>query len=209
MPFETFGVDYLVTQFGLPRSEAAQALALLPFFSFFSPLIAPLVCSIRRQIVSVVIAQLVVGTSILCQIVSLPYAPHAYLCLMGLGHLVVANAVWLALAGVSRTEEEKTNAASLSSAIYAFSGFAFNWITGRVRDATGDYDAALFLLSMLIVVGSLIGVYLLTNGDWQQRMVEQVEGSVNAETSLLPEDFSSSMSPHVVDDHYFNPTSST
>ena len=168
VPFETFGVDYLVTEYGMTRADAGQALALIPFFSFFSPLLSPVITSVHRQVLSIVIAQAFVGASIVFEVLALPYAPYLYLCSMGLGHMVVANAVWLALSGVSRSEAHKTNAASISSAIYALSTFASNWMTGIVRDATGNYDAALLLLAGSTVSGSFVSFFLLRRGNWRE-----------------------------------------
>ena len=169
VPFETFGVDYLVTEYGMTRTTAGQALALIPFFSFFSPLVSPLITSVRSQVMAVLVAQLLVAASITFETISLPYAPYLYLCVMGIGHMVVANAVWLALAGVSQTETSKTNAASVSSAVYALSTFGSNWITGRVRDSTGNYDVAMRFLACLILLGAIVCFYLYHWGEWRQR----------------------------------------
>lgn len=208
MPFETFGVDYLVTSYGFSRTDAGQALALIPFFSFFSPLISPVISSVKRQVLAVIFAQIVIAFSILAQAHALPYAPHLYLCAMGVGHMVVANAVWLALAGVSITESQKTNAASISSAIYAVSVFTFSWITGKIRDSTGDYDVALSMLSGLILCGAVLGVYLLTSGDW----VTNTPLVVASEELLLPNDSSPNPTLHkppMIDDNHFSPQITT
>ena len=167
MPFETFGVDYLVTEYGFTRTDAGQALALLPFFSFFSPLISPVISSVKRQILAVIFAQAIIAGSIFSETRHAAFAPHLYICLIGVGHMLVANAVWLALAGVSPTEAQKTNAASISSAIYAVSVFVWNWITGRIRDSTGDYNLALTVLAGLVIIGALLAVYLQLTGDWR------------------------------------------
>jgi hypothetical protein len=170
-PFETFGVDYLVTDYGMSRADAGKALAFLPCFSFFSPLVSPLIASIRNQIIAVVMAQLLVAIAIFAQIVQLPYAPVLYICMMGIGHLIAANAVWLALASVSPSETDKTNAASVSSALYAFSAFSFNWVTGIIRDIAGDYNSALFMMSLLILGGAAVSMYLLQSGSWAEPVI--------------------------------------
>jgi cyanate permease len=169
VPFETFGVDYLVTEYGLSRTDAGHALALIPFFSFFSFLLSPIITTVKRQIIAVITATAVVSFSILLEMWGAPYAPHLYLCLIGVGHMIVANAVWLALAGVSPSEAQKTNAASISSAIYAVSAFSFNWMTGRVRDLTGDYNVALSVLSGLLLAASVMAMYLYGWGRWTDR----------------------------------------
>ena len=201
VPFETFGVDYLVTEFGFLRSESAQAMALIPFFSFFSPLLSPCVSSVRRQILSLIVSQALVAVSLICEIVQLQYAPYLYLSLMGIGHLVVCNAVWLALAGVSPTEQAKTNAASISSAIHALSGFTFNWLTGRVRDMFGNYDAALLMLALLLVIGSLVSLRLFIKGDWKHIIFSNE--NLSAESSLLCNS-ASPVIPFIVDDRHFD-----
>ena len=168
VPFETFGVDYLVTNYGLSRGDAGKAMALFPFFSFFSPVLSPALSSLRNQIWALVIAQLVVSGGLVAEVFHAPYAPVLFLCIMGIGHLIVANAVWLALAGLSPSDLDKTNAASVSSAIYALSGFVFNWFTGTVRDLSGSYDSALLILSSLLTLGSVIAVYLLGWASWNE-----------------------------------------
>ncbi len=165
-PFETFGVDYLVTAYGMTRSAAGQALALVPFFSFFSPLMAPILASVRMQVTAIILAQFLAAFGIAAQVFQLPHSPMLYLCLIGVGHLVVANAVWLALAGVSPTEMQKTNAVSIASAVYSVTAFTFNWTTGKVRDETGDYSIALLMLASLVFAGGLVAVYLLVYGRW-------------------------------------------
>lgn len=166
VPFETFGVDYLVSEYDLSRAEAGKALALIPFFSFFSFVISPIISTVRRQLWAVIFATILIAFSILFEMWKGPYAPHLYLCLIGVGHMVTANAVWLALAGVSPTETNKTNAASISSAIYAVSAFSFNWMTGRIRDVSGSYDTALSVLSGLILAASCLSGYLVGWGRW-------------------------------------------
>jgi len=168
VPFETFGVDYLVTDYGMSKGDAGKAMALLPFFSFFSPLISPVVASLKNQLWALVLAQVVVAGGILAEVLQASHAPVLYLCVMGIGHLVVANAVWLALASLSPSDQDKTNAASISSAIYALSGFFFNWLTGTVRDLTGSYDAALVWLSVLVSLGTIVAVYLLGWASWHE-----------------------------------------
>ena len=208
VPFETFGVDYLVTEYGMTKTDAGQALALIPFFSFFSPLISPFVSSIRRQVISAIVAQAVVATSIVLEMLKVPYAPYLYLCAMGVGHMVVANALWLALAGVSPTEAQKTNAASISSAIYAFTAFAFNWMTGRIRDAAGDYEPALAIMAALILVGTCMAVYLLGWGNWR----EPVMNPQALQILLPPESEDDDAQPSIsitdrtiIDDNHFGP----
>jgi hypothetical protein len=166
VPFETFGVDYLVTEYGLSRTDAGQALALIPFFSFFSFAISPVIVNVGRQLRAVIFATILISFSIVFEMWHGPYAPHLYLCLIGVGHMMTANALWLALAGVSPSENHKTNAASISSAIHAVSTFSFNWMTGRIRDVSGSYDTALSVLSGLILFGSFLTVYLLGWGEW-------------------------------------------
>ena len=168
VPFETFGVDYLVTDYGMSKGDAGKAMALLPFFSFFSPLISPLISSLRNQLWALVLAQVVVAAGILGEVLQAVHAPVLYLCVMGVGHLVVANAVWIALASLSPSDQDKTNAASVSSAIYALSGFFFNWLTGTVRDLSGSYDTALVWLSALVSLGTLVAVYLLGWAEWRE-----------------------------------------
>ena len=203
VPFETFGVDYLVTEYGMSRTDAGHALALIPFFSFFSFILSPIVTTVKRQIVALVIATALVSFSILLEMWGAPYAPHMYLCSIGVGHMVVANAVWLALAGVSSTETQKTNAASISSAIYAVSAFAFNWMTGRVRDLTGDYNLALSVLSALILAGSVLGMYLYGWGRWTDR-TQLVEGLLLPEIECTPTVVSRSGDPlRAIDENHF------
>ena len=166
VPFETFGVDYLVTDYGMSKGDAGKAMALLPFFSFFSPLLSPLISSLKNQLWALVLAQVIVAAGILAEVLQAAHAPVLYLCVMGVGHLIVANSVWLALASLSPTDQDKTNAASISSAIYALSGFFFNWLTGTVRDLSGSYDTALVWLSGLVSIGTLVAIYLLGWAEW-------------------------------------------
>ena len=203
VPFETFGVDYLVTAFQFSKTDAAQAMALLPFFSFFSPLLGPLVVSIHRQLLGLLLSQLLVGVCICAEILQTAYTPYLYLCLMGVGHLFIANAVWLTLAGVSPTEQEKTNAASLSSAIHALSGFTFNWLTGRIRDVFGNYNAALGLLSTLIILGAFVSWYLLSKGDWTHRVVTNIATTINDSTSAESPLETPLVTSVLVDEEYF------
>lgn len=168
VPFETFGVDYLVTDYGMTKGDAGKAMALLPFFSFFSPIISPFFGSVRNQLWALVVAQLIVCAGISAEVLHSPHSPILYLCVMGIGHLVVANAVWLALASLSPSESEKTNAASISSAIYALSGFFFNWLTGTIRDISGSYQTALIGLSLLICLGTAVALYLLGWASWRE-----------------------------------------
>jgi nitrate/nitrite transporter NarK len=204
VPFETFGVDYLVTEYKITRSEAGHALALIPFFSFFSFMISPLITNVRRQLYGVIIATLLVASSIGFEMVGAPYSPNLYLCLIGIGHMVVANAVWLALAGVSPTESQKTNAASISSAIYAVSTFTFNWMTGRVRDMTGSYDLALSVLSGLITAASFLAVYLQGWGRWSDIPSVQEQLLMEDEISPQSRDEVHQHNP-VIDDNHFVP----
>ena len=168
VPFETFGVDYLVTDYGMTKGDAGKAMALLPFFSFFSPIISPFFGSVRNQLWALVVAQLIVCAGISAEVLHSPHSPILYLCVMGIGHLVVANAVWLALASLSPSESEKTNAASISSAIYALSGFFFNWLTGTIRDISGSYQTALIGLSLLVCLGTAVALYLLGWASWRE-----------------------------------------
>ena len=201
VPFETFGVDYLVSEYQMSRSEAGHALALIPFFSFFSFLVSPIITNVGRQLGAVIIATLLVAISIVLEMCGAPHAPQLYLCLIGIGHMVVANAVWLTLAGVSPTETQKTNAASISSAIYALSTFIFNWMTGRVRDVYGSYDSALSVLSALILGASLLAVYLACWGRWsdnssaQEQLLIVDDSSTGAETTTRHKP--------VIDDNHF------
>jgi cyanate permease len=126
------------------------------------------VASLKNQLWALVLAQVVVAVGILAEVLQASHAPVLYLCVMGIGHLVVANAVWLALASLSPSDQDKTNAASISSAIYALSGFFFNWLTGTVRDLTGSYDAALVWLSVLVSLGTIVAVYLLGWASWHE-----------------------------------------
>jgi predicted MFS family arabinose efflux permease len=206
VPFETFGVDYLVTSYGLSRTDAGQALALIPFFSFFSFILSPVMTNLKRQLFALIVATGLVALSITLEMWNAPYAPHLYLCLIGLGHMVVANAVWLALAGVSQTETQKTNAAAISSAIYAVSTFTFNWMTGKVRDVSGDYDSVLSVLSGLILAGSILSVYLLGWGRWVDRTDPNQElllegGVVGSPRLSVPR---APSNPPVIDENHFS-----
>lgn len=206
-PFETFGVDYLVTEYGMSRTDAGQALALIPFFSFFSPVISSLVSSVKRQIIGVVLAQVIVATSIVLEMVQFEYAPHVYLCSMGIGHMIVANALWLALASVTPTEAQKTNAASVSSAIYAVSTFAFNWMTGRVRDATGGYESAFAGLAFLVLLGASTGVYLLEWGRWKNTVANSQAHRVLLDTTDLNDvHVTTGNNPGLIVEDHFVPT---
>jgi len=210
-PFETFGVDYLVTDYGMTRADAGKALALLPFFSFFSPLISPIIARIRNQLLGILLSQILIAIAIISQIIELPHAPVLYICVMGIGHLIVANALWLALASVSPSETDKTNAASVSSAIYAFSAFSFNWLTGIVRDIAGDYNSALFMMSALILAGSVVSMYLLQYGSWSEPLmrVNDVDRLLLDENSFSSPQQSRSMISHgvpVVHPNHFVPT---
>lgn len=196
VPFETFGVDYLVTDYGMTKSDAGQALALVPFFSFFSPLMAPVLGTVRLQVIAIIVALFLAAFGILAQVLQLPHSPVLYLCVVGIGHLVVANAVWLALAGVSPTELHKTNAVSIASAVYSVTAFTFNWITGKIRDETGDYSHALAMLSSLVFAGGIAAIYLLVTGKW----IEPSGSRTDMSRGLLLEDDSidGDATPHVV-----------
>jgi MFS family permease len=206
-PFETFGVDYLITDYGMSKIEAGQALALVPFFSFFSPLMAPILGTVRIQLISITAAQVLAAFGILAQVFEFPYSPMLYLCLIGIGHLVVANAVWLALAGVSPTETHKTNAVSISSAVYSMTAFTFNWATGAVRDASGDYAHAFIMLSLLVFSGGLAAMYLLMYGKWiepstQGEMARLLLDSDPSRGDATPEVVVLDTCSPVVDNHF-------
>jgi hypothetical protein len=206
VPFETFGVDYLVSEYGMTRSDAGHTLALLPFFSFFSFLISPIITNVRRQLWAVILATLCMSFSMVFEMWQAPYAPQLYICLIGVGHMITANAVWLALAGVSPSETQKTNAAAISSAIYAVSTFSFNWITGIVRDVSGSYEPALSIMSGLILAGSVLATYLVLWGRWNcvesTSMQEQLLVSSTYDSQREPSPRVSVRSP-VIDDNHF------
>jgi nitrate/nitrite transporter NarK len=201
VPFETFGVDYLVTDYGMSKGEAGKAMALLPFFSFFSPVISPVFSSVRNQLWALVFAQIFVAVGIVADVLHSPHSPILYLCVMGIGHLVVANAVWLALASLSPSDIEKTNAASISSAIYALSGFFFNWLTGTIRDISGSYRDAMALLSLLVCLGTAVAVYLLGWASWHEQFTGNEMDRILLDNSPEPSNDDPRISHHNTNTH--------
>ena len=150
-PFESFGVDYLSNQVGIPRDMAGGMMSTVVMFSFFSPIVASFLTTVKRQLTCVIAAQGLIGVSMLATVFGLVAHPMVTLSFIGVGHLICVNGLWLALAGVSPSESAKTKAASFGSALNSVSTSLTSWSTGKIRDVNGDYTVAFAMLALSIL----------------------------------------------------------
>jgi hypothetical protein len=102
------------------------------------------------------------------------------------------------------------DAASVSSAIYAFSAFSFNWMTGIVRDVAGDYNSALFMMASLILAGAVVSMYLLNSGTWAEPMVgndvDRMLLDESSQTASEPPRILNTAGNPIVDPNHFVPS---
>jgi MFS family permease len=158
--FESFGVDFMNSKYGFDKDSAGSMMSSLVLISLLSPFIAPVLCNTTRQLRSMGIATIVVASAIF----ALANGPvedqtRAYIILVGLGtaHMFVVSGLWLSLAGVCSTDSEKAHAASIGSAVNCISTCTTCWITGRLRDVTGNYVLAYSILATFVLAASVLG----------------------------------------------------
>ena len=166
-PFESFGVDFLTTQVGIQRDISGKMMSIVVMFSFFSPIIAPFLTSLKIQLKCTFAAQCVVAVSMLLTIFQITKNPTITLACIGIGHLFCVNGLWLSLAGVSPNEHVKTEAASIGYAVNSLGTCLTSWSTGKVRDIYGNYTVAYSLLaiSVMIAATATFAVLMANNDD--------------------------------------------
>lgn len=160
-PFEVFGVDFFHTQYGMLTEDAGKMMSCLVLISLLSPLIAPMLADTRKQLISMATATVVVAMAML--VISQGNESHKTLALaamiiLGVAHMFVVGGMWLALASVCATENEKANAASIGSAVNCISTCFTSWSTGKLRDIAGNYRWAYGVLSSFVFLAWLVSL---------------------------------------------------
>ena len=204
-PFESFGVDFLICQYKVDRDPAGKLMSSVVLFSFLSPVFAPMLTNIRRQLNAVVLAGSLVAGCMMVGVVGVEFSPFYFLCMAGMGHLFVVNGLWLALAGVCKGESEKANAASIGSALNCVSTCVTSWLTGKIRDVYGNYDIAFSILAGSIIVGTFVAGYVKFMGDWRETMLVGFTRYTNLGDSIIDDPITERLMPSPIYDNHFIP----
>lgn len=158
-PFKTFGIKLFIDEYGLSRADAGGILSTLDFSAMiFTPLFGLLVDFIGHRSKLMMLASMALLPVFLIMVyTNIPLLIP--MMLMGFAYSMIPAIIWPSVAFIVK-EDKLGTAYGVMTMIQAVGLTVMNFMIGAVNDASGGYQAGMWLLSGLGILGIIFSFLL-------------------------------------------------